>query len=291
MNGIVGLLIHNKIMDKKKKKEKIIHDIEVLEDIIVRLNTEKDIPEIEIDIVLDKLRNLYEEFLLLKKAGKQESNANIEVEKIVEEEKPVEEIRVIEKVQAVEKEVIVEKIEPVEETKVVEEVEIPEVKEEIPVVERPEPVAFEKVIPEEKKSEKKVERFLLEDELTDELLPKKETKKKLTTEENLAREINQNGKISLNEKILAQNPKTDINEGIVKTPLKDIRDGIGLNDRFTYIKELFNGDVNKFNETLVNINGSRNKPEAYSFIKNNFDWKNEDPTYKDFSELVERRFL
>lgn len=97
-------------------------------------------------------------------------------------------------------------------------------------------------------------------------------------------------KVSINEKILSDNPKTDLQEKIHKTHLNDLRDGIGINDRFTYIRELFGGDVNRFNETVMLLNNTESLKSAYDYMKKNLDSDVDSQAYTDFRGLVERKF-
>ncbi len=72
-------------------------------------------------------------------------------------------------------------------------------------------------------------------------------------------------------------------------PLSSLTAGIGTNERFLFTRELFNGDMDQFNETLQRLDAMHSLPEANSFLRENFTWdKNE--TSLRFIELIKRRF-
>lgn len=90
---------------------------------------------------------------------------------------------------------------------------------------------------------------------------------------------------SVNE-ILAQDRIESSFEGI---PLKNIRDGIGLNDRFLYIRELFDNDAGKYEKTIAALDAFSTIEEAVEYLKQNFKWNKTEASQK-FLALVKRRF-
>ena len=72
-------------------------------------------------------------------------------------------------------------------------------------------------------------------------------------------------------------------------PLKSIRDGIGINDRFLFIRELFNNEHNKYENTVAALDGFTSIQEAVGFLKQNFKW-NKTESGEKFLALVKRRF-
>ncbi len=72
-------------------------------------------------------------------------------------------------------------------------------------------------------------------------------------------------------------------------PLMSIREGIGLNDRFLFIRELFAGDSVHYNETLDQLDSFPSIKEAVEFMKVNFKWSKSEAGEK-FLHLVKRRY-
>jgi hypothetical protein len=73
-------------------------------------------------------------------------------------------------------------------------------------------------------------------------------------------------------------------------PVNSIQSAIGINDRFLYIRELFDGDNQKFLEALKALDSKQNIKEAVDYLRNNYRWKRNETSLK-FVNLVKRRFL
>lgn len=73
-------------------------------------------------------------------------------------------------------------------------------------------------------------------------------------------------------------------------PVSSIQTAIGINDRFQYIRELFDGDNQKFLEAVKTLDSKQNIKEAVDYLRNNFKWKKNETSLK-FVNLVKRRFI
>lgn len=87
---------------------------------------------------------------------------------------------------------------------------------------------------------------------------------------------------------------TELADRLQDTPVKDLKKAIGINDRYLYINELFNGNEAMFERTLKTLNGFSILPEAEFWIqrelKLKMGWKEENPLVQQFIQLVKRRF-
>lgn len=72
-------------------------------------------------------------------------------------------------------------------------------------------------------------------------------------------------------------------------PVTSIQAAIGINDRFQYIRELFDGDNEKFLSTVKALDTMNDIKEAVDYLRNNFKWKKNETSLK-FVNLVKRRF-
>jgi hypothetical protein len=72
-------------------------------------------------------------------------------------------------------------------------------------------------------------------------------------------------------------------------PVSSIQTSIGINDRFQYIRELFDGDNKKFLEAVKTLDSMQNVKEAVDYLRTNFKWKKNETSLK-FVNLVKRRF-
>ncbi|WP_423130060.1 hypothetical protein [Gaoshiqia sp. Z1-71] len=91
---------------------------------------------------------------------------------------------------------------------------------------------------------------------------------------------------SLNE-LLAGVGKLD--QQLASSPISKLESAIGLNDRFQYIRELFNHDAGLYQTTIRQLDQMQNLDEAVGYLSNNFKWRKNDTSIK-FAQLVKRRF-
>jgi hypothetical protein len=88
--------------------------------------------------------------------------------------------------------------------------------------------------------------------------------------------------------------KTELGHLLKETPIRDLKKGIGVNDRFVFLNELFRGDEAMYERSLKTINGFRILPEAEYWInrelKIKLGWDDNLPATQHFYHLVRRRF-
>lgn len=99
-------------------------------------------------------------------------------------------------------------------------------------------------------------------------------------------------KTSLNE-VLAQKQQQqeDISSIMNKKPIADIKSVIGIGDRFLFIRELFNGNSDVFDETISYLNSLSSFEEASSYLFNKFSWNESQDTVSRFINIVKRKYL
>lgn len=97
---------------------------------------------------------------------------------------------------------------------------------------------------------------------------------------------------SINEKLKENKP--ELAEKLKEEPIKDLKKGIGINDRFLFINELFRGDEAMYERSIKTINNFSILAEAEYWIRRELKikigWKDSDPFVKQFDQLVRRRF-
>src|SRR5690554_1637953 len=76
----------------------------------------------------------------------------------------------------------------------------------------------------------------------------------------------------------------------VLSPITDLRKELGINDRFFFQRELFNGSSDVMNQTLDQLNQMNSLSSAKSFLAANFKWKPDQEAVHAFMDLLERRF-
>ena len=72
-------------------------------------------------------------------------------------------------------------------------------------------------------------------------------------------------------------------------PIKSIWDGIGINDRFLFVRELFGNDLSRFEQSVASLDQLNTIQEAVNYLKMNFKWHKSEASQK-FLVLVKRRF-
>lgn len=99
-------------------------------------------------------------------------------------------------------------------------------------------------------------------------------------------------KESLNDRLKQQ--KTEVVSALKDTPIKDLRKGIGINERFTFVSELFRGDEAMYERSIKTINGFNILSEAEYWInrelKFKLGWNDNKEEVQHFYHIVRRRF-
>jgi len=99
-------------------------------------------------------------------------------------------------------------------------------------------------------------------------------------------------KESLNDRL--KQDKTEVAHLLKEAPIKDLRKGIGINDRFTFVRELFRGDEAFYERSIKTINSFHIFSEAEYWInrelKFKIGWDEDKDVVKHFYQLVRRRF-
>ena len=72
-------------------------------------------------------------------------------------------------------------------------------------------------------------------------------------------------------------------------PLKSLKDGLSLNDRYLFQRELFDNDKARLDETVSALDALENIQAAVAYLKANFKWIKSEASEK-FVHLVKRRF-
>ena len=84
-----------------------------------------------------------------------------------------------------------------------------------------------------------------------------------------------------------------IAEKMQQGKIEDLRQAIGINEKFLFINELFNGDMGRYNKTLDELNAMPNKLAIETFLmelKIEKQWDEELDAFVKFKELMDRKF-
>lgn len=226
-------------------------DIKILNNLALDLNKDADLSSDEVEIVLARARNVVKELELLETKV---SEAGLSTLKVISQEKP----------ETLEK--------PIKEKE--------DSQKEIPVAKDEEQQKVQEATKMKSDEQTSLENGEISDDSDIELLDDKQIEKGKTLGESVAAQR------SLNDLIGSDKP----DDVFMHRPLKSIREGIGLNDRYLFVRELFGNNNEKFNETIDSLDHAKNIQEAVHFLKSHFKWSKSDTSQK-FLILVKRRFL
>lgn len=94
-----------------------------------------------------------------------------------------------------------------------------------------------------------------------------------------------------NEIIAEHSAKVDMSTKLQNKPIGDLSKAIGINDKFLFIKELFNGDSARYSETINHLNSFSDLNDAIIYLQDNFDWAESNEYAAKFIDLVRRKFI
>ena len=93
----------------------------------------------------------------------------------------------------------------------------------------------------------------------------------------------------INETLAQQKTGNDLSSRLQTAPLNAISSGIGLNDKFLFIRELFKSDHILYNNTIKQLDTMDSLEKALDFINRSFDWNEKNETVQKFINLIHRR--
>jgi|WetSurMetagenome_2_1015567.scaffolds.fasta_scaffold73555_3 hypothetical protein len=224
-------------MSYRHTKEAVRDNLHDLETLFKGFPDEGNIPAIEMDLALQKLRNLYE-LMLMMRDNEQTSNIPRSAPSVVPKATRVE---VPEKQKEVTDHVIVEKAIPVQ------------------------------------KPQKEMEG-------KPDLVSKKNGPEVRTLAEQFQ------GKVTLHES-LHQIIGPGVEPIALAKPVNDLYTAIGINDRFTFIRELFNNDKNAFESTIHTLNEADSFNDAYNFMIRNYDWNMDSEAVQLLLDIIRRKYI
>jgi hypothetical protein len=88
-------------------------------------------------------------------------------------------------------------------------------------------------------------------------------------------------------------PKPESRPATHGSLVKSIRQGIGLNEKIMFIKQLFNGDSVMYESVITELENAQSVPEAQQILdrhKDHYRWMADNPSYHVLQQLVKRRF-
>jgi len=95
----------------------------------------------------------------------------------------------------------------------------------------------------------------------------------------------------VNEKIGGLREDDGVSEILKSKPLTNLSDAIGVNDKFLFIRELFNGNPEAYNQAITRLDNAQNMEDAKAVIMSYRGDNKETDASKQLLDLVKRKFL
>lgn len=100
---------------------------------------------------------------------------------------------------------------------------------------------------------------------------------------------------SINDRIAKGQTKESLADKHAKNPIINLEKSIGINQKFSFIKHLFNNDKTAYSDALNMLNSCTGFLEADDYVQNKlkkkYEWDEEALHVIKFINLVERRYL
>jgi hypothetical protein len=98
---------------------------------------------------------------------------------------------------------------------------------------------------------------------------------------------------SINDKFADRAEQETLADRLSKSPIASLPAAIGLNQKFLFMNDLFEGENGLYNEAIQSLNNFTSFIDADEYVNTlaaEHNWDMTDKTSKDFVELVERRY-
>jgi len=100
---------------------------------------------------------------------------------------------------------------------------------------------------------------------------------------------------NLNQKFATSSESKSIADKLKSQPISDLIAAIGINQKFLFMNDLFEGERDEFHHSMGELNKFDSFLDADNYIRNNlmakYSWDMESPSAIRFMELIERRYL
>ena len=99
---------------------------------------------------------------------------------------------------------------------------------------------------------------------------------------------------SLNDRITSGRSDLSLADRMQLKPISDLKSAIGLNDKFQFINELFEGSSDRYTEAVNLLNSCIGIKEAEMLLadlKTRYSWNDQNQVWKKLQEFIVRRYM
>jgi hypothetical protein len=114
--------------------------------------------------------------------------------------------------------------------------------------------------------------------------------KKKITESAILADTFSNLPNSLNEQLGSLRDDDDVSDIMKTKHLSNLSDAIGVNDKFLFIRELFNGNPESYNQVISRLDEAENIADAKAVIMSHTDKSADADAVRQLLDLVKRKF-
>ncbi|HOW39445.1 MAG TPA: hypothetical protein PL123_02800, partial [Bacteroidales bacterium] len=94
---------------------------------------------------------------------------------------------------------------------------------------------------------------------------------------------------SLNEQLGGRKAEEDVTEIIKSKPISSLREAIGINDRFLFQREIFNGDNKAYDQVISRMEAAESVEDAKAVLISFTGTNAENEAVKQLMDLVKRK--
>ncbi|MGB8490473.1 MAG: hypothetical protein WCE64_05395 [Bacteroidales bacterium] len=95
---------------------------------------------------------------------------------------------------------------------------------------------------------------------------------------------------SFNEELESMKHGDDISEILKTQPIASLSDAIGINDKFLFMREIFNGDIELYNRTIAELDSVVTLHDATHILSGHIGDKGENDAARQLQFLLKRKF-
>jgi predicted RND superfamily exporter protein len=281
-------------MDKRTNLKIIQKEITEIANLIERNMASESLRKIDKDLILEKLRNLYDnvfqlDLKLVEKEEKVVGDFHGEIPSIIDDvlekrdnvdskvQKVIDEMREEEKEEESQSKSKVVIVKSKTDSEDIEQIEL-----------EPEKLANKKAEKEQVVEAPEIVSEIREENLEENIVHRTYNHDEVKT---IADQFQNDVKPTLNEILQNKQKARDLASQYSDKPITNLKASVSINDKIWYIKELFSGDTDLYNDTLKILNEKRDLDDALSYLDRNFKWDQQKDSFQSFLELLFRRFL
>ncbi len=118
-------------------------------------------------------------------------------------------------------------------------------------------------------------------------------REKTTTKKILADQLKLKEQQSIHDLIAAGYSDTSISTRMQHHPISNLKSAIGINEKFIFVYELFNGNVQQYSEAIDQLNSMPGRNEAIALmeiLREKYHWDIENMAFHKLVDMVTRRY-